>query len=94
MATFHISANNIGYLEMSYGELMSYSRIPELVCDDCNALLKHDEVVTVVPILNEGVCPRCAPDKLSRVKDYPEDRPIRERREKFWCDFYGIEATV
>lgn len=94
MATFDISKNNIGYLTVSYDELMSYSRIPELVCDDCNNLLQHDESVVVIPVLNQAYCPTCTPSKLASVKDYPEDRPIRARREQFWCNFYGIEATV
>jgi len=94
MAIFERTPKNIGYLTVTYDELMSYSRIPELVCDNCNNLLKHDELAVVIPVLNSAYCPTCTPDYMESVKDYPEDRAIRARREEFWCNFYGIEATV
>lgn len=90
MAKLLRTKNNIGYLTVSYDELMSYSQIPTLVCDECNKGLLPRDKLTVIPVLNMAYCENCAEEKLMSVKDYPEDRPIRERREQFWCAFYGI----
>lgn len=94
MATFHVTEKGIGYLKVSYDELMSYSQIPVLVCDDCYKGLFPSDQLVVVPVLNMAYCEDCQAGVLDRTKDYPEDREIRERREQFWCNFYGIKKEV
>lgn len=90
MATFHTTDRTIGYLTVSFDELFAYSKSPILVCDDCNRGLLPKEPIVVIPILNEAYCEPCATVKLPNIKDYPEDREARARREQFWCNFYGI----
>lgn len=94
MATFHLTPKSIGFLRVSFDELFQYSQMLPLVCDDCNkGLLPRDEIV-VIPVLNQAYCEDCAEQVLGRVKDYPEDREIRLKREGFWMDFYGIKEVT
>lgn len=92
MATFQVAPTGIGYLEVTYYELMAYSQIPVLVCDQCYKGLLPSDTLTVIPVLNMAFCEDCKAEKLESVKDYPQDRPIRFKREAFWRDFYNIEA--
>lgn len=93
MATFLTTQRGIGYLEVSYDELMAYSQLPMPVCDDCNKGLLPSDKLTVIPVLNMAYCEDCATGKLPGIVDYPEDRQVRHRREEFWCNFYGIKAN-
>lgn len=93
MAEFKRTPRGIGYLAVSYDELLSYSQLPVLVCDDCNTGLLPKDEITVIPVLNMAYCQKCADPKLPTIVDYPEDRQIRQKREQFWCGFYGIEAV-
>lgn len=90
MATFSTTQRGIGYLNVSYAELMAYSQIPMLVCDDCNSGLLPRDKITVIPILGGAYCEQCAEDKLPGILDYEEDREVRHKREQHWRDFYGI----
>lgn len=94
MATFHVTERGIGYLNVSYDELMAYSQIPVLVCDDCNTGLLPSDRLTVIPVLGMAYCHTCAEAKLPGILDYVEDRPTRRKREQFWCAFYGIPYGV
>ena len=47
--------------------------------------------ITLIPILNQAYCPRCATSVLRRLGRYPEDAAIKKRRERFWLDYFGLE---
>lgn len=91
MATFHRTANGAAYLNITCEELSGYSGMERPVCDECLQSLVDCQSITLVPILNEAYCPKCSTERLARIRRYPEDRPIEERREQFWKNYFGIQ---
>ena len=92
MAKFHRCNNGIGWLEITRNELVGYSGNTNPICDQCLVKLKDNSHVVLIPLLNEAFCPDCGQAVLKRMKSYPEDKPIAERREKFWLDYFGIKG--
>ena len=90
MATFHRTANGIAWLKITWLDLVKYSENPAPVCDECTNPLFGCNDVVLIPILNQAYCPECSEKVLSRMRRYPEDRPIEERREQFWLQYFGI----
>lgn len=95
MAKFHRTENGTAWLEITCEELSGYSGMDRPICDECLRSLVGCKNIALVPILNEAFCPRCSTERLARIRRYPEDRPIEERREQFWKNYFGIreEAT-
>jgi len=94
MAKFNRTVTGLAWLEITWQELAAYSDNARPICDECfKSLIPHPSVV-LLPILNEAYCPECGKQVLQRVKKYPEDRHIEERREKFWLNYFGLEEGV
>lgn len=91
MATFHRTPRGSAYLDISWLELSEYSHNPISVCDECLQDMRGLKSITLIPILNQAYCPRCATSVLRRLGRYPEDAAIEKRRERFWLDYFGLE---
>lgn len=91
MAEFHRNEHGIGYLILTHEELVSYSQIESPVCDECIRRLRPEEPIMLIPYANEAYCMDCGEYRLEDMIPYPADRPIQEKREQFFKDFYGIE---
>lgn len=94
MAKFYRTENGIGWLTVSWDELVRYSANPHPVCDECLAALKGDEDIILLPLLNEAYCSKCGKTVLSRMVNYEEDRPYAEIKELFWLKYFGIKEEV
>ncbi len=90
MADFLRNEKGIGYLTLSLKELKEYNEL-YCVCDECLKELTDTDKIVLLPILNEAYCCKCGTEKINRIIDYPEDRPIRKKREDFYKSFYEIE---
>jgi predicted amidophosphoribosyltransferase len=93
MAKFFRHSNGIGWLKITWLELAKYSGNMMPICDECLKDLIGFSNVVLIPILNEAYCPECGKKVLERTKSYPEDKPIEERREKFWLNYFGIKEV-
>lgn len=91
MAEFKRNDKGIGYLVIDFMELIMYSDNPYPICDECIKDLIGYEDIVLIPILNQAYCHGCGHEVLKGLCDYPEDRPIREKREKFWKDYFKLE---
>lgn len=91
MATFHRTPRGSAYLDISWLELSEYPHNPIPVCDECLQDMRGLKSITLIPILNQAYCPRCATSVLRRLGRYPEDAAIEKRRERFWLDYFGLE---
>ena len=91
MATFHRTPRGSAYLDISWLELSEYSHNPIPVCDECLQDMRGLKSITLIPILNQAYCPRCATSVLRQLGRYPEDAAIEKRRERFWLDYFGLE---
>ena len=94
MAIFHRNDKGAGYFKITLAELVAYSENPAPVCDDCIKPLAQRDDVILIPILNGAYCPKCAPDVLASLDVYAEDKPIADRREAFYADFFGTSLEV
>ena len=94
MASLHRTENGTPWLEITWLELADYSNNPRPICDECLESLIGCEAVTLVPILNEAFCPKCRDARLKRLRRYPEDIPIEERRTQFYANHFGIREEV
>ena len=90
MAKFYENEKGIGYFYITDTELMDYSDIENPVCDNCLESVVGNKNLMLIPIYNEVFCEKCAANRLARVIDYPEDRPIRHRYEKFYKNHFKI----
>lgn len=43
--------------------------------------------------MDRPICDECL-RSLASIRKYPEDRPIEERREQFWKDYFGIREEA
>ena len=93
MASLHKTESGTAYIDLSWDELALYSHNYFPICDSCLKDLIGEDHVILIPILNEAFCPKCGKRKLTTIKNYPEDQPIAERRTKYYCKFFGLEAT-
>jgi predicted amidophosphoribosyltransferase len=94
MSTFHRTPRGIGYLKITWLELMQYSRNPHPVCDLCDRPVSgHDDIV-LIPLLNQAYCPACGNAVANRMKNYPEDRQYAREKERFWLDYFKIEEVA
>lgn len=89
MATLHRTESGVAYIKLAWKELAEYSGDMQPVCDFCMQDLTVSEI-TLVPILNQALCPKCAREYLQRAMRYPEDASIEQRREAFWKTFYDL----
>lgn len=94
MANFYRNENGIGWLKITWIELVKYSENVRPVCDDCLKDLIGNVDIILLPILNQAYCSECGKKVLERIVDYPEDRPYREAKEKFWLDYFGLEDSA
>lgn len=78
MATFHRTPRGSAYLDISWLELSEYSHNPIPVCDECLQDMRGLKSITLIPILNQAYCPRCATSVLRRLGRYPEDAAIKK----------------
>lgn len=81
MATFHRTPRGFAYLDISWLELSEYSRNTIPVCDGCLQDMRGLKSITLIPIMDQAYCPRCATSVLRRLGGYPEDAAIEKRRE-------------
>lgn len=93
MAKFFRSKNDIGWLEITWRELAKYSGNRSPICDECLKELAGTNNVVLVPLLNQAYCPECGKAVVSRMHNYPVERPIAARREKFWLKYFGIKEV-
>lgn len=91
MAKFYRNKNGIGWLKITWLELVDYSENPYPVCDECLKDLIGYSNITLIPLLNQAYCPECGKKVLPRMKNYEEDRPIAKRREEFYQNYFGIK---
>lgn len=89
MAALHRTKSGVAYIKLNWLELAEYSGNMRPVCDFCIQNL-IGETITLVPILNQALCPACAKDYLKRARRYPEDAAIEHKREAFWKEFYDL----
>ena len=93
MAKFYRTENGIGWLKITWLELVEYSENSRPICDEClNSLVGVDDVA-LIPILNQAYCPECGKKVLGRMRRYPEDKQIEDRREQFWLDYFGFKEV-
>lgn len=93
MAKFFRNKNDIGWLKITWLELANYSGNMMPICGECLKDLIGFSNVVLIPILNEAYCPECGKQVLDRIQDYPEDRPIRAKREQFYLNYFGIKEV-
>lgn len=91
MAKFYRHKNGIGWLKITWLELAGYSCNMAPICGECLKDLIGFSNIVLLPILNEAYCPECGKKVLDRIKNYSEDRPIAERREQFYLNYFGIK---
>lgn len=91
MAKFFRNDKGIGYLTLGFFDLVGYSGNPDPICDKCLTPLAESKKIVLIPILNEAFCDRCYKELLNSVVDYPEDRPIRQKREEFYKSFFKLK---
>ena len=94
MAKYHKTKDGTAWLEITWLDLMAYSNNPCPICDECGKDLIGCDNIALIPILNEAFCPECGQERLSSLHRYPEDRPVEERREQFWTNYFGIKETA
>lgn len=90
---FKRNNKGIGYLVMGTMDLIKYNQSIDPICDECLKNLHFMKDIILIPILNEAFCNKCGMERLNEIIDYPEDRMIREKRETFYKNFYGIEEA-
>lgn len=94
MAEFYRTLGGTPWLKITCQELSEYSENERPICDEClKSLVGCDEIV-LLPILNEAYCPECGKERLARVRRYPEDIPIEERRAQFYKDYFKIREEA
>lgn len=72
-------------------DLIRYSDNGFPVCDECGKdLIGYNDII-LIPILNQAYCNSCGKKVLAQIQDFEEDRPIREKREQFYKDYFKIE---
>lgn len=91
MAKFFRNEKGIGYLTLGFFDLVNYSQNPDPICDECLVPLAESKKIVLIPILNEAFCEHCYKKRLDNIIDYPEDRPIRKKREEFYKDFFKLK---
>lgn len=90
MATLKETSNGTPYFEITADELIEYSDNLTPVCDECMSDISFEEKIILIPILNQAYCPTCAPKVLDRMKRYPEDTHIEQRRVEFYRNYFGV----
>lgn len=93
MAKFSRHKNGIGWLKITWLELAKYSGNMAPICDECVKDIIGFSNIVLIPILNQAYCPECGKAVLDRMYNYPEDRPIAERREQFYLNYFGIKEV-
>jgi len=91
MAKFYRHKNGLGWLKITWIELIRYSKNMRPICDECLKDLIGFNNIVLIPILNQAYCPECGKKVLARLQNYPEDRPIAKRREDFYQNYFGIK---
>ncbi|MEG3041582.1 MAG: hypothetical protein RR891_06225 [Clostridium sp.] len=94
MANFFRNNIGIGYLKISFMEIVKYSHNGFPICDECSKDLIGYEDIILIPILNQAYCSECGKSVLKRIKDYPEDRDCRRHREEFWKSYFNIKEEI
>lgn len=89
MATLYRTESGVAYVKMVWQELAEYSGSTKPVCDFCMQDLTVSDI-TLAPILNQALCPKCAQEYLQRAMRYPKDAAIERKREAFWKEFYDL----
>lgn len=89
MATLHRTESGVAYIKLTWLELAEYSGNMRPICDFCIQDLTVGDI-TLVPILNQALCPKCAREYLQRAMRYPEDAAIEQQCEAFWKGFYDL----
>lgn len=91
MIDFKRNDKGIGYFVLDTMSLIRYNHLIDPVCDECLKSLHFMNDIILIPILNEAFCNKCGKEALDRIIDYPEDRPIRHKREEFFKEFYEVK---
>jgi len=94
MAAFHRSDSGVAHITLSWLELARYSKNSSPVCDHCLKSLVGYAEITLVPILNEALCAKCAEEYLQRARPHPEDANIEAMRVQFYKDYFGLEEAT
>ena len=89
---FYRTKTGVGYIKMTWLDLVRYSGMIAPICDFCATPLSGEQDVTLIPALNQTVCPKCAEKYIKTARPYPEDAPIVQRREAFYKKFYGLDG--
>jgi len=91
MAKFFRNKDGVGYLIIGFMELIKYSKNGFPICDQClKDLIGYNDII-LIPYENQAYCKSCGLKRLRNILDYPEDREIREKREKFYMDYFNIK---
>jgi predicted amidophosphoribosyltransferase len=86
-------SNGIGWLKITWLELAKYSGNLAPICDQCLKDIAGFPNIGLIPLLNQAYCPECGKAGLARMHNYPEDRPIAERREQFYMNYFGVKEV-
>lgn len=93
MATMKRLECGTAYITLTHDELCAYNGLSESVCDFCIHPLSDFPEITLVPILNQALCPKCW-DKYKRTaRRWPEDEPIEVRREEYYKRVFNIKEA-
>ncbi|MEG1515709.1 MAG: hypothetical protein RSD95_12545, partial [Clostridia bacterium] len=92
---FHRNKNGVGWFKITWLDLARYSGNMMPICGECLNDLVGRNNITLIPILNEAYCPKCAPSVLKFIDHIcDEDKPIADRRERFYADYFGCSLEV
>lgn len=87
---FYRTETGVGYIKLTWLDLVRYSGMMAPICDFCASALTGEQDVTLIPAINQALCPKCAEKYLKTARPYPEDAPIVRRREAFYMNFYDL----
>lgn len=94
MAKFFRTDKCIGYLTIGFMELIKYSHNGFPVCDCClKDLIGYNDII-LIPYENQAYCKACGTRRLKEIIPYEEDNAIREKRERFWLDYFKLEEEI
>lgn len=94
MASFFRKANGTAYFKINFIELMNCTNNARPICDNCLTSLIGEGDITLIPILNEAFCPKCATERLEWVRKYPEDAAIEKSYEQYYLKCFKLQDST
>lgn len=87
--------NSKGFLiiEMTPKEatnICKFGYFGELVCDNCNKLIKNEQTIYYISVLNGVACKKCYEDWLNSATRYDEDIDYETRKFEYYAKLLNI----